>query len=269
MERGGRGTLPDCHAHVTILLDSRTACLRRHIDVVLVRRGLYLYYFSKGQHYVTGNYDWRELVEKAARMLTDRAVDVDYMDGAGLTMLDLRAVGVDSIEQLGLTWIEVAVLLFPGMTLEESNFIVEDTLNYHAEVGLKMATHLKLVADNIARGTWLSAEVLSLDATKAQLAAHAFHTHLISLRDEECTPYENSFRCDLILMEQLAEFKDRTEPCLLHQSRGRYKELFIFLSNRFLANPDSVLHCEREHAAWQWLEQFKRGIKFKLVNSFL
>ncbi len=56
---------------------------------------------------------------------------------------------------------------------------------------------------------------------------------------------------------------------VLWRGHGRFATLFKFLAGRFLANPDSVLDVERQHAVWQWVLQRRRSMKLKSLNAWL
>jgi len=103
----------------------------------------------------------------------------------------------------------------------------------------------------------------------AQAAANAFMTHLKKVGPSSATKYEELWLQDESKMAQLADFCDRNPPCLLWKNNGKYKDLFTFLADRFLAQPDSVVDCEGLHAAWKWVTTVKRGLSFKMLNAIL
>ena len=70
-------------------------------------------------------------------------------------------------------------------------------------------------------------------------------------------------------MEQLNGVAAASPPVLLWKGGGRFAQLFKFLAARFLANPDSVLDIERQHAVWQWVRQRRRAMKLKSMNACL
>ena len=74
---------------------------------------------------------------------------------------------------------------------------------------------------------------------------------------------------DMNLMAQLSDFANQEVPLLLWKGKGRFANLFKFLAARFLANPDSVLDVERQHAVWQWVLQRRRSMKLKTLNAWL
>ena len=70
-------------------------------------------------------------------------------------------------------------------------------------------------------------------------------------------------------MEQLNGVAAASPPVLLWKGGGRFAQLFKFLAARFLANPDSVLDIERQHAVWQWVLLRRRAMKLKSMNAWL
>ena len=71
------------------------------------------------------------------------------------------------------------------------------------------------------------------------------------------------------MMQEMTEFAAEAPPVQLWKRGGRYSHLFKFLAGRFLANPDSVLDVERQHAVWQWVLQRRRAMKLKSLNAWL
>ena len=70
-------------------------------------------------------------------------------------------------------------------------------------------------------------------------------------------------------MEELQAFSVASPAVLLWKGLGAYQKLYRFLAPRFLANPDSVLDCERQHAVWQWHLSRRRSLKLKALNAYL
>ncbi len=60
---------------------------------------------------------------------------------------------------------------------------IDEILEHHRLVSGRMATHLLLTSENIARSTWLAAGMLRKDAEKAQECANEYLTHLRLGRD--------------------------------------------------------------------------------------
>ena len=117
--------------------------------------------------------------------------------------------------------------------------------------------------------TWLSAEMLAKDPIRAQTGAILFYETITKQHANKCSLYDLHFLNSPVLMEQLHDFATRAMPCLLWRSEAKYKDLFIFLSMRFLTSPDSVLDCESVHAQWKWLEHVKRNVSIRMLNALL
>ena len=93
--------------------------------------------------------------------------------------------------------------------------------------------------------------MLLKDAAKALEAARAFAQHLASTAPQRRTKFETCIAEDPRLMQELNTFIATAPPVLLWKGGGQFAYLFKFLAARFLANPDSVLDDERQHAIWQ------------------
>ena len=211
------------------------------------------------------------MIKKASSIITDTRVDKHVLLVLGLDEARLDAIGYDRDAE-GVTWMEVAArsaVLDPPMSEDESRSMLPDVLGYHTLVSTKMATHLQLTADNMARSTWLAAGILSKDARRAQSAANSFLAHLLRVRSHERSLFETAFVSDEGLYTELCQFADLQDPVCVWRGRGAFAQLFTFLACRFLSQPDSVLDCEGVHAQWKWLEERARGIKFKALNACL
>jgi len=167
------------------------------------------------------------------------------------------------------TWIKAALLLIPGMTSEDIDDILPLLMEQHQQVSTRMASHLSLTALNISRSTWMSAAMLDLDPAAAQCGARQFHDHLVRLSAQAASPYERAWLEDEEMMAQLAAFAAAEPPCLLWRKQGAFKGMFVFLADRFLGCPDSVLDCEGVHAKWKWVEHVRRAIAFPGLNAVL
>jgi len=251
-------------------LQNRMECILRCVDLVLVRKSLYLFYRTQTQPYIaqgTGSESnvLGDLIDQAVTIITDTACDDLVMKAFHIGHADLVVAGLGGHT----TWMEVAVRLASHASAQECDTVLPDVLAYHQRVSSKMAAHLKLTADNIQRSAWLGAGTLCKDSARAQAAANAFLTHLIRTPAKEQTAFDVALNSDITLMGQLQRFAEAEPPTLLWRGSGAYKELFIFFATRFLGQPDSVLPCEGVHAQWKWIEQGNRGIKFKMLNAFL
>ena len=169
----------------------------------------------------------------------------------------------------GYTWIEVALAMVPGMTPVERDLVLPGLLKHHQRVAFRMSTHLSLTSLNITGSHWLSAQMLSKCPEGARTGARLFHAKLIRLNPGTATAYEKEWLQDETKMGQLAAFADMEPACLLWRNRGAFKDMFIYLADRFLGSPDSVLDAERVHAKWKWVEHVRRSVAFNSLNATL
>ena len=139
----------------------------------------------------------------------------------------------------------------------------------HERISTGMVGHLKLTADNIARSTWLSARMLHKDPKIAQIGAREFQNHLVRLRPQNATPYDQAWLGNDRLMSELGLFCVRHDPCVLWHGRGRYSTCFMFLACRFLNCEDSVMSAEGVHARWKWVCHVRRRISLPVLNAIL
>jgi hypothetical protein len=142
-------------------------------------------------------------------------------------------------------------------------------MEYYRVISLQMATHLRGVVDNLLRTTWLVSSMLSLDPYVARRAATEFRLRLRSSTDLDRTTYESAFMADEVLMQQLNDFCDREVPCLLWRSKGQFQDIYRHIAISFASAPDHVVHCERMHAQWKWLETQKRALSLPMMNALL
>ena len=138
---------------------------------------------------------------------------------------------------------------------------------FHLRMVARMEAHLKLRGDNLVRTPWLGGALLLTDAAKASTAARNLLLHLDSTAPRMRTKFETCMAEDQTLMEHLTAFAAEQPPVFLWKSGGCFAHLFKFLADRFLANPDSVLGIERQHAVWQWVLSRRRAIKLKSMNA--
>ena len=248
-------------------LTSRMECVLRHIDVVLLKRSLFLHHWTNAHKHIIHTTDFASLMDKAYKMITSVAVDSQYLELADLTWVELHDVGWSSQTQL--PWVHVQVLLIPGMSADEYESVMPDVMAYHTKIATRMATHLQLTAENISRTTWLSAKMLSDNATAAQIGAREFREKLLRTSPNNRNPYEKEFAEDPLKMKELEQFADCQPALRVWRGGGRFQHLFRFLAVRFASSPDHVLDCERVHAQWKWIEITKRSISFKMLNALL
>ena len=70
-------------------------------------------------------------------------------------------------------------------------------------------------------------------------------------------------------MTELGLLADAEVPWLLWRCNGAFKNLYLFLAPRCLANGDSVVPAEGIHGRWKRLEKQKPSLKLMLLNSLL
>ena len=163
------------------------------------------------------------------------------------------------------------MLLVPGMSTAERDRMLPEILQRHQQVSFRMHTHVSLTCSNMPAGVWLSAKMLSKGPERARLGARELSEHLKRLRlhPASCTCYEKHWLRDPVKMEQLQLFETVDPPVLLWRLEGAFKDMFIFLADRFLGAPDSVLDAERVHAKWKCIESIRRSIAFPNLNAIL
>ena len=118
-------------------------------------------------------------------------------------------------------------------------------MEYHTRVSVRMATHLALTLDNLVkRPSWLSAGMLVHNAYKAQEAARVWQAQLLHASMTSATPYEKAWLTDAAKMDELGNFCDRPEPCVVWRGQGAYSNMCAFLLHRFGGVDDSVISAE-------------------------
>ena len=95
---------------------------------------------------------FENLVCSGIEVITDTKPDEHAVEVLGLT--DRQLAAMQATTGRPLTWLEVALRSAPEMTEEELDNRMADTLVYHGNLATRMATHLQLTADNVARSTW-------------------------------------------------------------------------------------------------------------------
>ena len=260
-------TMPQAQQALASLTD-RMECVLRHIDLVLIKKGLYLFYLSKSCHTVIdGDRCFEDVLTKAKDILTNKFVDDHVLEVIGLSWAELHAIGWT--ERTNLQWLEVVILLIPGMGQAECNEMFEEVVKYHDMVAIKMATHLQGVALNIeTRGSMLASQILSKDPAKAQNGAQRLRDHILGTHPDKRSKFDNYILNSHDLWSELLQFASRAVACVVWHGHGAFQHLFVFLVLRLATAPDTVLDCEGTHAKWKWLMDVKRGISFKMMWSF-
>jgi hypothetical protein len=248
-------------------LRSKRDLVMRRIDMVLLKRGLYLYYLAKGQNYIAPDHNFSELIEKATEILSSMDVDSQFCELLQITTDDLEALGANGIHCV--TWVQVLVYVTMGIDESDCDAYIAEANEYHAKVCLRMMSHLKLTISNFPVGPWLAAQMLRKDAVQARLGARLFREHLVARTPQARSAYETAFFDDHTLMAQLTVFAEMDPPCLLWKNNAAFADLMIHLGNIFLGGPDHVLDAEGVHACWQWIEHVRRATKLPLLNALL
>lgn len=167
---------------------------------------------------------------------------------------------------VGLTWVEVLLDLYVSDDALRSQSKV-DVMEHHRFVSTRIATHMQLTFENIARFSWLLGAMLSPNPEVAQENAREVRRILATKSSHSCLAMHIAE--DEELMSQLNAYCEVSPPVALWQGRLAYKGLFIFISARFLANPDHVLDCEGVHSRWKWICDAKHSVKMKTLNAVL
>ena len=142
-------------------------------------------------------------------------------------------------------------------------------VEFHTTVAGRMAAHLQLVSENLKSSLWLAGAVLSTDPAAAKEAAAELVEHLDTTPAHRRTSFENMLFDDANLWDALQDFSNVDPPTVLWGARGLFAPLYRFLAPRFLANPDHVLDCERQHAVWKWVLQRRRAMRLPNLNAWL
>ena len=132
-----------------------------------------------------------------------------------------------------------------------------------------MHAHLDLGAVNIERTTWLSSEILSTDPLVARAGANKLRHQLVRVRPDAATRYDFFLLNDAALMQQISFMADDPQPECVWRKAGRCAYLFMFLADRFVGAPDTVIDCESIHAQWQRLGGARRGVKLLMLNALI
>ena len=245
-------------------LQSRQSCYLRSIASILMAKSMFLHHWTSKWNYVAAHESFSDLVKRAADIVTDLSVDDTVLKHLGITRDEY-----DALPAHHANWIEVSCMSVPGGNAAENDEMVPICLEFHKRVATRMSSHLTLTVLNMNRSHWLSAQIVSKKPQVARAGARLFHDHLVRLRDDQMSEYEAAFVSDDVLMCQLSAFADYPTPiCVWHKGIA-FAELFMFIADRFLGAPDSVVDCEGCHAKWQWIMGAKRGIRFKTLNAIL
>lgn len=61
-------------------LSSREECLRRHVDFVLLKKGLFLLYNCKAHPHIAATSTFQALIDKAASIILSTAIDDSFLE---------------------------------------------------------------------------------------------------------------------------------------------------------------------------------------------
>ena len=245
---------------------NRTRAAERAIAATVLQRGLYIFYHIRKHDYIASpgsNTSFFELVERASDLIMSAEVDEQFRELIGMT-----AEAIDARGWGGKTWIEITVRLV-ARSEGEVAALLDDANEFFQRVAFKMATHMRIGAENIDRTPLVCQLMLSTNARKAQEAANMLRDRLRLTPREKMQRWERSFVDDEAIMEQLDCFCVISPPSLLWRQKGAFTDLYIFLAVRFLSQKDHVLDAEGVHARWKWIQWTKRGIKLHSLSALL
>ena len=222
-----------------------------------------LFYWVNGNQFVSGNITFPELITRAVSLIMDLNVDGEFCVRFGKSKAELDAMGLG-----GKTWVE-CVLWHVSEDEQQRHDYLPDALEHHRRIASRMATHLQLTCDNVARFAWYLGAMISPSPEQARANARLAQQHLLRTKPEHRTPLESLIMSDDVFMNLLGMYCDIDPAVLLWRNSGKYEHVYKFIVVRFHSQPDHVLHCESIHAQWKWVEEVKRGIKFKLLSAIL
>ena len=249
-----------------LTLRNKDHCIKRHLDFVMLKKALYLFFFIQSKKRVAVHTTFDDLRAKASHIITSTRLDTHTLAMLGLTADDIgMAPGGEGTIEL----VELVLHLCPRVEIGEADLLYPRFAEYHAKITLRMASHLHLVLDNLVSVAWEAGGLLVKNPGVAQAAARNLRDRLARLRPGEGSSFERHMLDSEVLLNELGVFADREVPCLLWRAKGAYKHLYIFLAQRFLSGQDSVLASEGLHARWKWLTVQKRGCGLVLLNSLL
>jgi len=177
-----RGLGADIKEAVASMTNLRDRVFRR-LNLDMVERGLFMFYFSKKAKHILPDYSFDEIVEKAIGVLTDSAIDDNF--------LKRHCITDEFLMQRG--WLEhscVQVLALLGTEEDEAaaEALMPEAAEYHLRVLSRMASHVQLNAANIGRSTWLFGQLLSTRPAVAREAASKLCEHFQRTREELRAP---------------------------------------------------------------------------------
>ena len=126
----------------------------RRVEFILLKKSLYLFYYSKKKHNITeSGTSFKALVEHATNILTSDRVDEHVRELLGITRETLDEVGWGQPDdgRHVLSWLELAIRLLPTITNDAADRLVDAIQPYYVRLTTRMATHLQITADQIAR----------------------------------------------------------------------------------------------------------------------
>jgi hypothetical protein len=132
-----------------LTLNDNMACILRYVDAELLHRSMFLFYFAKDKAYIAEHYSFQGLLDKALSLLLNMGITDAFLLRHKYTRQDLEDIGWT--DDTAMHWVEFAILLAPGVVHEDVSPLLPEVIAYHQRISLRMATHLQLTAEHIAR----------------------------------------------------------------------------------------------------------------------
>ena len=129
-------------------LESLRDNICRRIDIVLMKKSLFLFYWTKGINYISEQYAFADLVTRTVDQLLSTRLTDDVLEVLGLTREELVGIGV--VDDTTTHWIEVAVSLCVN-DMSGIHAWLPMAMEYHRDVSVAMASHVRATAENIER----------------------------------------------------------------------------------------------------------------------
>ena len=165
--------------------------VRLPICAEVLRRALCLHRWANKHRHVAADHhsSLHDLFTAAIEIVTDVTTVADeFLDALRLTREDVAAHGWADVG-----WAEISVRKF----CEVEAFLFEETLRaalqFHMSIVSEIASHLKLVFEDVFRASRLGGAMLSPKAAGAQRAARDLRDKLISTRAAAMTTFDKAF----------------------------------------------------------------------------
>ena len=116
-----------------------------------------------------------------------------------------------------MTWVEVCLEnAVPDEQLRAD--IKNDILEHHRAVSVRIASHLQLTMENVARFGWLLGGMLNKNAVQAQEPARLAQRHLLT--KSTSSPLAAAIAANDVLMQELERFCTAVPPVMLWRGQG-------------------------------------------------